>query len=104
MKTARVKVVTVIAAAELRDRLQADLETLGAGGYTTVSVDGRGKHGPRQRDFLSLANVRIEAIVSESLARNILEHLDTKWSGYELLAFAYDAEAIPADHFGGHER
>ncbi len=100
VKTARVKVVTLIATVELRDRLQKDLEKLGAPGYTTASVDGRGRHGPRLRGLLDLANVRIEAVVLEPLARKILEHIDREYRDFEVLAFVYDAEGVPTDHFG----
>jgi nitrogen regulatory protein PII len=96
---AHVKLVTIVAPYELRDRLESDLQGLGATGYTVSRADGRGAHGARTGGVFKLGNVRMEAIVSPAVAEAILEHLERQAEDLEVVGFAQDIEAVPAKQF-----
>jgi nitrogen regulatory protein PII len=91
---ARAKLVTIIAAAELWDRLEADLRRLGASGYTFVSVNGRGEHGSRPGSWLESGNVRIETVVTPEFASSIMDHLLRDYAAEEMTAYVHDVDAI----------
>jgi nitrogen regulatory protein PII len=96
---ARAKLVTIIASAELQDRLEHDLRSLGAGGYSVTRVDGRGRQGPRIRGLFEIGNVRIETIVAPAAAEGILTHLARQAETKDIVAFSQDVDAIPRRHF-----
>jgi nitrogen regulatory protein PII len=95
----RAKLITIIAAAEFQDRLGQDLIRLGAGGYTTSLVDGRGKSGQRIRSFFEISNMRLETIVPPERAEAILAHLAQVAETLDIVAFSQDVDAIPRKHF-----
>lgn len=99
MDKARVKLVTIIASAELEDRLEKDLHELGASGYTICRVNGCGKHGVQKRGIFEIGNVRVEAVVSETVAEALLDRVAraAKWGA--IVAFAQDVDAVPREHF-----
>ncbi|MGO9838634.1 MAG: P-II family nitrogen regulator [Polyangiaceae bacterium] len=99
VETAKVKLVTVIASSELLDRLTEALRALGAAGYTTASVNGRGLHGTRKRSLFDSGNVRLETIALPLVAEKILEHVAMHYPGFEIVAFAQDVEAVPRANF-----
>ncbi len=99
LETAKAKLVTIIASSELADRLADALAWLGAAGYTTDSVSGLGLHGKRRRNVFDPGNVRLETIVSPSVAEKLLEHVATEYAGFGIVAFAHDVEAVPKAHF-----
>lgn len=98
--TAKVKLVTIITSSELLDRLTVALRALGADGYTSVVVNGRGRHGERTRNAFDSGNVRLETLVVPAVAETILEHVATQYSGFDVVAFTHDVEAVPRAHFG----
>jgi nitrogen regulatory protein P-II 2 len=97
--TAKAKLVTIILGSELMDRLTQTLAELGATGYTSVAVSGRGLHGRRTQNTFDSGNIRFETIVSPSIAEKILEHVESKYVGFEVVAFAHDVDAVPKAHF-----
>jgi nitrogen regulatory protein PII len=99
VNSVRVKLITIIAAAEFEERLAQDLIRLGAGGYTTSLVDGRGKSGQRIRSFFKISNVRMETIVPSEKAEGILAHFSQVAETLDLVAFSQDVDAIPRKHF-----
>jgi nitrogen regulatory protein PII len=100
MDTAKIRVVTIVATAELQERLEKDLWALGARGLTVGKVDGRGSHGVRRAGFLDRANVRLETLVTAPIADKILDCIVKQYAGQEIVAYAHDVEAVPAGHFG----
>ena len=91
--TEKLKLITVIAAAELWNRLQAELVALGVRDYTFMSVDGFGEHGRRERGLLLVtSNVRVETIIRPELGDVVLKHLVVHYSRHELLAYASEVE------------
>jgi hypothetical protein len=94
-----VKVVTIVAPWEMLERVQADIQSLGARGFTRVPASGYGTHGPRERGFFEPGNERIETIVSPAVAERILEHVHAKYAAHDVVAFACDALAVPRSRF-----
>jgi|SRR5580704_11121427 nitrogen regulatory protein PII len=99
MDTAKVRVVTIVATAELQERLQKDLWSLGARGLTVGKVSGWGAHGHRRDSFLDSGNVRIETLVEATIATKILERVVKNYDGQEIIAYVHDVEAVPKAHF-----
>ncbi|HWZ88202.1 MAG TPA: hypothetical protein VNW92_05110 [Polyangiaceae bacterium] len=99
LQTASVKLVTIIAPITLRDTIVNDLQEIGATGYSTVKVDGWGKHGTRQFGLNDEPNIRIDTLVSSDAARAILARMDARSVAHGLVAFTLDAEAVPQRHF-----
>lgn len=99
VETAKVKLVTIVAGAELLEGLEERLSDLRTSGYTLSRADGDGLHGTRARGFLGIGNVRIEALLGAGDARRLLEQLARDYEGRALIAFSHDVEAIPSAHF-----
>jgi hypothetical protein len=99
IETAKLKLVTIIAAAEMSDSIEEHLRALGATGFTRVSVEGRGFHGARRTGLLTMGNVRIETLVRPAAAHELLQLLGKLYADRALTAFSQDVEAIPREHF-----
>lgn len=99
IETAKVKLVTIIAAEELLDGVVGHLKASGTSGYTVGRADGWGLHGDRHGGFLAMANARIETLLRPADAHKLLERLAQAYAGRELMAFSHDVEAIPRQHF-----
>ena len=65
--TARVRLVTVVAAFETEERLLKDLKGLGVKGFTLGKVDGRGLHGRRMSGLTDAPNLHVEMLVAPEL-------------------------------------
>jgi hypothetical protein len=98
-ETAKVKLVTIVAGAELLDGLEEHLQSLGTSGYTVIHGGGRGRSGSRERGWLLTGNVRVETLVRPADARKLMEHLAREYAGRPLVAFSHDVDAIPREHF-----
>lgn len=99
MKTAPMRLVTIIAEALLEDRLAHDLASLGAKGWTVSAARGAGASGNRASDWEG-GNVRIETIVTPEVADAILAHLaDAYFPLYGVIAYASDIEVVRADKY-----
>jgi hypothetical protein len=99
VNTAKVKLVTIVVAWELIDRLTFTLGALGVVGYTKGPVTGRGHHGLRKRGVFDAGNIRLETLVSSAIAEKIFEHLTTEYADSEIVAFVHDVEALPRSRF-----
>jgi nitrogen regulatory protein PII len=98
-ETAKVALVTVIAASELEERLVKDLKGLGVRGHTRGKVDGSGIHGERVAGLAYASNLRIEMLVSSALAQKILDRIATKYADQAVIAFVHQVQAIPSAQF-----
>jgi Nitrogen regulatory protein P-II len=100
LETAKIKLVTVIATAELEHRLMSDLRKAGATGYTISSVSaGGGSHGPRHRGMFDTGNLRIEMLVTPEVATKLLDCVVHGYAGLPIIAFSQDVEAVPPQNF-----
>lgn len=88
------KRVTIVAEAVLETRLTADLERLGASGWTIHEARGAGSRGVRV-DGVEGRNVQIETIVSESLAERILAHVAaTYFRDFAVIAYTDTVQVV----------
>jgi nitrogen regulatory protein PII len=99
MQRAHVKLVTVIAASEMYERVKRELVHLGASNHSVVRVEGRGHHGTRTRDTFDDGNVRFETLVGETIADAILQYVATVGEAGPVIAFAQNVEAVPRNRF-----
>ena len=99
VETAKVSLITIIAAFELQDRLVKDLHRLGVKGYTVGKVQGAGVHGPRMAGLADAPNLRIEVLVSDEVARRILDRVSSKYNDQPIICYLHQVEATPRDHF-----
>jgi hypothetical protein len=96
---AQVKLVTIIAASELEERLMDDLRGLGIRAYTTSRAGGSGLHGRRQAGIWEMGNIRVETLVDNDLALRVMAGLVRAYKGQSLIAFTQTVEAVPHEHF-----
>ncbi len=88
------KRVTIVAEAVLEKRITADLERLGASGWTILEARGSGSRGERGDDVQG-RNVQIETIVTEALAGRILEHVTaTYFRDFAVIAYADTVQVV----------
>ena len=78
MNTTQAYRITIIAEALLEDRLVRDVKTCGAKGYTITQAHGEGTRGVRASQWEG-GNIKLETIVSESVADAILEMVTVKY-------------------------
>jgi hypothetical protein len=99
MQTVRLKLVTIIGEALLRDRLVDDIKRLGARGYSVGEVDGEGSRGVRASEWEG-RNVRIEAVVSAPVADAILEHLNARYfPSFAVIAWVGEVDVARGDKY-----
>ena len=98
VETAKVTLVTIVAAGELLDGLKEYLSAAGTSGYTVSRADGRGLHGPRKAGFLDIGNVRIETLLPSAAAQTLLGMLAREYADRDVIAFSHNVEAIPRTH------
>lgn len=95
----RLKLVTIVAEAVLEHRLVEEIKRLGAKGYTLVDARGEGSRGLRTMDWEG-KNIRLEAIVSEEVALNILKRLqEAYFPYYAVVAFVENVEVVRGDKY-----
>jgi nitrogen regulatory protein P-II 2 len=70
--------ITIISEALLEDRLIRDVKTCGAKGYTITQAHGEGTRGVRASQWEG-GNIKLETIVSETVADAILEMVASKY-------------------------
>jgi nitrogen regulatory protein PII len=97
--TAKLALVTIIAASELEDHVIEDLRKLGVKGYTTGKVNGRGTHGPREAGLFDTPNQRIEVLVAPALGRQLLGHIVEHFADRPIIAYLHEVEAVPHERF-----
>lgn len=91
--------LTIIAEEVLSNAIESEIQELGAKGYTSASVSGKGLHGLRDNQWEG-ENVKIETVVSEDNCRKILEHLQKKYfDRYPMIAFYHPVSVVRTNHF-----
>ena len=99
MATTRMKLLTIVAEEILAERLPAELRRLGATGWTSTEARGDGARGMRTGP-LPGANVRIETVVEERVAENILALLAAEYfPNFALVAWVADVEVVRGDKY-----
>lgn len=100
MKMRTMKRITVVTEALVADQIINDFLRLGATGYSTMAVEGKGSRGVRASEWEG-RNVKIESIVNESVASRILACLaDNYFKNYAIIAYCHDVEVIRGEKYG----
>jgi nitrogen regulatory protein P-II 2 len=82
------QLVTIIVEAAVEGRLIEDVKRLGAKGYSVGHVRGEGRSASHLQD-LNGPSMRLETIVTDSIAEAILEHLEVEYFGrYAIVVWA----------------
>ncbi len=99
MHTYPLKLVTIIADEVLEKRLIADIKKLGAKGYTIGKAHGEGAKGERMSEWEG-ENLRLETLVSESVAQKIMMHLAQEYfPNYTIIAYLSDVAVLRGEKF-----
>lgn len=100
MQTESRKLLTVVCEASLESRVTADVERLGARGYTISEVRGKGGRGVRDAGWDRSANLRIEVVCDAATAVAIATHLrDRYYDHFAMILFISDVDVLRADKF-----
>ena len=99
MQTVTLKLVTVVTEAVLAERLIADLKALGAKGHTLTEARGEGSRHLRA-GHLPGENVKIEAVVSESVAAAVVDHLAREYFiHYAVIVYVTDVAVVRGEKY-----
>ncbi len=97
--TAR-KLLTVVTEAALEKQVVAELEGLGARGYTVTDARGSGTRGRRQSTWDQGGNVRIEVICDADFAEATARLLrDRYYDNYAMIVFVQDVAVLRPEKF-----
>lgn len=99
MRTVSLKLITIVAESVLAERLIADIKRLGATGFTRTDVQGEGSRHLRAGE-LPGDNVKIEAVVSASVAEQIVDHVARDYfSNYAVIVYVSDVAVVRGDKY-----
>jgi nitrogen regulatory protein P-II 2 len=91
--------LTIITEENLASIIEEEIVKLGAKGYTSSSVSGKGTSGVRDNQWDG-ENIKIETIVSESVCISILDQLKGKYfERYAMIAFYHPVTVIRTNQF-----
>jgi nitrogen regulatory protein PII len=94
------RMVTIVTEAALERMLLAELDALGARGYTVTDARGKGGRGMRQSDWTQEGNIRVEVICEAALAERIATRVREKfYDHYAMILFMQDVQVLRADKF-----
>ena len=92
--------LTVICEAALEKKLVADLEQLGAPGWTISDARGRGGRGVRSAGWDTDGNIRVEIICTRDIAERIAGHLQARYyANYAMVCYLAQVEVLRAEKF-----
>ena len=94
MHTFPLKLITIIAEPVLEARITTELRALGATGFTVVDGHGAGSRARHAAEIPGV-NVRIESIVTATVAGRIVEHIATQYfTDYSVIAYVSDVAVV----------
>ncbi len=92
--------LTVICEAALEKKLVADLEHLGAPGWTISDARGRGGRGVRSAGWDTEGNIRLEIICARELAERLADHLQQHYyADYAMICYLAEVEVLRPKKF-----
>lgn len=81
-------------------RVIADLERLGAPGWTATNAHGAGHSGTREGRWEHDANLRIEVVCDDATARRLADHLRREWyEDYRVVCWLSRVEILRPERF-----
>lgn len=94
------RLITIVTEAALETTLLADIEQLGAHGYTVTEARGKGSRGVRGGAWGASSNIRVEIICDDATAQAIITHVkDTYYNDYAMILYAHDVDVLRPDKF-----
>ncbi len=97
---AHTTLLTVICEAALEKKLVADLEQLGAPGWTLSDARGRGSHGLRRAAWDTEGNIRAEILCERALAERIAGHLQARYyANFAMICYLAEVEVLRPEKF-----
>jgi nitrogen regulatory protein P-II 2 len=98
MKTKRLTLVTVVAEAVLEPQLCELVKAEGATGFTVTPARGEGSRGLRAG--LDGGNVRVEAIVSDTVGEAIVTRLAERYfANYAVIAWLTEVSVVRGEKY-----
>ena len=92
--------LTVICEAALEKKLVADLEQLGAPGWTISDARGRGGRGVRSAGWDTEGNIRVEIICTRDVAECIAANLQARYyANFAMVCYLAQVEVLRAEKF-----
>jgi nitrogen regulatory protein PII len=92
------RLVTIIAEPVLEDRLTRELASLGARGWTVTDSRGSGSRQLRASD--EGAGIRLETIVSEAIAEQIVAHVAAHYfASYAVIAWTTSVDVVRGEKY-----
>lgn len=102
MESHSLKLVTIITEAVIENELVQELTTLGVPGYTIADVRGKGHWGVRNTGWEHGANIRVEVVCENRMARAIADCLkEHYYKNYAMILFISDVEVLRPEKFKG---
>lgn len=94
------KLLTVITEEALERPLTQIIKEAGAHGYTVTDARGSGQRGVRAPGVENGANIRLEVICEDSVARGIAETLHRNYfKDFAMVLYLQDVEVMRGDKF-----
>ena len=94
------RLLTVITEAALERELIAEIESLGARGYTVSDARGKGSRGLRSSEWAQQGNIRLEVICAPELAARIAVRLRERfYDHYAMILFMQDVSVLRPEKF-----
>lgn len=91
--------LTVICEAALEHKLEADLKTLGAPGWTLSDARGSSRR-VRSAGWDTDGNIRLEVICNRELAERIAEHLQARYyANFAMVCYLAEVEVLRPEKF-----
>ena len=92
--------LTVICEAALEKKLVADLQALGAPGWTISDARGSGSRGVRSAGWETEGNIRLEIICARDVAERIAEHLQARYyANFAMVCYLAQVEVLRPEKF-----
>ncbi|WP_079204020.1 P-II family nitrogen regulator [Pseudomonas sp. CC6-YY-74] len=92
--------LTVICEAALEKKLLADLQQLGAPGWTISDARGRGARGVRSAGWDTEGNIRVEIICTQDIAERLATHLqDQYYANFAMVCYLAQVEVLRPQKF-----
>lgn len=92
--------LTVICEAALEHKLEADLQALGAPGWTLSDARGSGSRGVRSAEWNTDGNIRLEVICSREVAERIAGHLQARYyEHFAMVCYLAEVQVLRPEKF-----
>ena len=94
------KLLTIVTEAALEHELVAEIQRLGATGYTITDARGKGGRGVRNATWTPSANIRIEVVCQAAIADAIADMLRSRYyDNYAMILFIGEVTVLRPEKF-----